>query len=514
MPFYVYIVLGVVGVIFLWVFIYENFFKDNSATSNVVQTRKADDTTALKKVLNRGAIGEPLIMYAPVKTSKLEKDPYRLELPVYTVSCQNRGLVVGVSGSGKTNFILAQILDWLKSGKSFVCSDVKPEIWGILATNGVLDAFGYESIIINPTDENAHKYNIFDDLQSDNDLDELLQVLLPTQSSETAVFTNVGRLILKAIILFVRDSNDGYVSLTSVYDFIVSQSSDKKMLAKLKDDGSPKVKELMNLAEKIGGNERLQSAGMNTIIEMFQFMSNDTIRHNLSCSDFSLADVLTSEKKAIFLQFEQKAKNTTERLFSVHVQHLIGLLVATAESGKRQDDVFVILDELLNGGKIANLAEKLNLIRDYKAPTFLYIQTIAGLERKYGDESDEIIASSNLKICYRVNDNKTAQEFSKLVGVVSAKEYNKSVKPTVRDNGRLVYDNTHSVNNIELDLVTPEMLAQLPFGKALCIYLGQSAIIDIPQHFKDTPMTEKAQFVRPSDLNHLNHDSDNDEIGG
>lgn len=109
---------------------------------------------------------------------------------------------------------------------------------------------------------------------------------------------------------------------------------------------------------------------------------------------------------------------------------------------------------------------------------------------------------------------KQLKNLVKLVGVVSAKEYNKSVKPTVRDNGRLVYDNTHSVNNIELDLVTPEMLAQLPFGKALCIYLGQSAIIDIPQHFKDTPMTEKAQFVRPSDLNHLNHDSDNDEIGG
>lgn len=91
---------------------------------------------------------------------KLNADPYRLELPVFSVSCQRRGLVVGDVRIRKTNFILAQILDWMKSGKSFVCSDVKPEIWGILASNGMLDAFGYQYIVINPADPKSHKYNL------------------------------------------------------------------------------------------------------------------------------------------------------------------------------------------------------------------------------------------------------------------------------------------------------------------------------------------------------------------
>lgn len=84
---------------------------------------------------------------------QLQADPYRLELPVFTVSSQERGLVVGVSGSGKTNFIFAQICDWMKSGKSFVVSDVKPEIWGVLLANNMFEGFGYDYIVINPTDE-------------------------------------------------------------------------------------------------------------------------------------------------------------------------------------------------------------------------------------------------------------------------------------------------------------------------------------------------------------------------
>lgn len=57
-----------------------------------------------------------------------------------------------------------------------------------------------------------------------------------------------------------------------------------------------------------------------------------------------------------------------------------------------------------------------------------------------------------------------------------------------------------------VDLVPPEMMLQLGFGKALCVYKGQSAIIDIPQHFIDTPLKDEASFVRLGDLT----DNDNE----
>lgn len=165
-------------------------------------------------------------------------------------------------------------------------------------------------------------------------------------------------------------------------------------------------------------------------------MSNDTIRQNLSFSDYSLDESLKSPRVAVFLQFEQDSMNTTERLFSVHVQHIIRLLMSNAN---QRDDVFLIFDELLNSGKIENLADKFNLIRSYKMPMFLYIQSVAGLVEKYGKaEADKIISACSLQICYRVNDSHTAEFFSKLVGQVSAERVNKSVSPTVTADGRMI----------------------------------------------------------------------------
>lgn len=106
MPFYVYIVLAVVVIIFAWVFIYENFIKDDSPTSKIYPSRKPENT--LKKVLNHGAIGEPLVMYDQnISKKKLNADPYRLELPVFGAA--KKGL-----SCGRVRIREKQISFWLK----------------------------------------------------------------------------------------------------------------------------------------------------------------------------------------------------------------------------------------------------------------------------------------------------------------------------------------------------------------------------------------------------------------
>ncbi|WP_228143502.1 hypothetical protein [Acinetobacter baumannii] len=40
----------------------------------------------------------------------------------------------------------------MKSGRSFVATDVKPEIWAILKANNVFKIFGYTDWVFNPTD--------------------------------------------------------------------------------------------------------------------------------------------------------------------------------------------------------------------------------------------------------------------------------------------------------------------------------------------------------------------------
>ncbi|MFH4214270.1 type IV secretory system conjugative DNA transfer family protein, partial [Acinetobacter baumannii] len=89
---------------------------------------------------------------------------------------ENRGLIVGEPGTGKSSYLVAQLIDWMQSGKSFVATDIKPEIWGILKENGVFDRFGYTDWVINPTDTASHHYNIFSEAMSSAELNEILAV--------------------------------------------------------------------------------------------------------------------------------------------------------------------------------------------------------------------------------------------------------------------------------------------------------------------------------------------------
>lgn len=486
------------GCMIAWIWVQENILNDSKATTKLVTTRNPMDIRPLTAVLNKGKVGEPLVMYAPVKPKQLENDPYRLTLPVYTVPCEERGLVIGVSGAGKTNFIMAQIADWMKSGNSFVVTDVKPEIFGLLLANDMFELFEYECVVINPTDEKAHKYNMFDDVKNDNDLAELLQMIVPAGNSDNNVFADFARLMLQATIIHLREK-DGKVSLTSVFNFVTSFSSGEKYINKLLDDGNNKVKRLTNQAKLSLASDKFVASGINALTNALNFLNNDTIADNVASSDFLLDEYLREPKRAVFLQFEQKDMKSTETLYSTTVQHIIRILMNNNDN--RERPVFLLFDELLNGGKIEELAKKFNLIRSFNMPSFLYIQSLAGLINRYGkEEAGEIISACSLQICYRVNDNATAEEFSKFVGQSEAVRYNTSVSPHVRENGSMGEKRTQSAHAEMVNIVPKEMMTTLPSGKALCVFRGQSAIIDIPQHWQDTPLTNKAVKVRLGDF--------------
>lgn len=153
----VYLVLGLVacvaiGLAIAWV--YNEFLEIQAQRQNYAPVAKIPILVYLKKCQLWGSWWAVAILWQAQK-KKLKADPYRLELPNYTCSCEKRGLVVGVSGTGKTNYIFSQIVDWSKSGKSYVVTDIKPEIWGTLHANGIIEGFEYNDIVINPTDPKA-----------------------------------------------------------------------------------------------------------------------------------------------------------------------------------------------------------------------------------------------------------------------------------------------------------------------------------------------------------------------
>ena len=502
-------VLGFAGLIFVGVFLkwfYDEYFRDTSPKSEIRPSRKNTDTSLLKQNVNHGAVGEPLLLYGNAKKKQLENDPYRLEIPNYTASCEKRGLVIGVSGTGKTNFIYSQIVDWMKSGKSYLVTDIKPEIWGTLHANGIIECFEYNDVVINPTDPNSLKYNLLDDVD-DSELGELVKILVPATSDESQAFAQTAQKILKGVALHLKSEN-GAVSLPAVYTCLSGFKSGNKLIERIIEEGDDVPAKLMKQARLAGDNERFMSSSISSLLSALEFLDNPTIYTNLSSSDVSLKEVLKQPKQAIFLQFEQLHQGETESLYSTTVMHVIRLLM---NNYREREDVFLIFDELLNGGKIDVLTDKFNTMRSYKLPTFIYIQSLAGLYKKYGEnDSNNLIGACDVKIIYRVNDNISAKYFSELAGTIPAQQFNTQFSTEVRENGSTYTKKTVSPAGLkEIPLVHENELMQMPAGKVLMLVDGAGAIVDIPQHYKHLPMKARAEFIRPSEVEFVEEEEEN-----
>lgn len=487
-------------VAFAAIFIWFAFF-NKQENSGLIYSVSINDTKELFSVLNYGSErGEPLIAHVPVSNSKIKKDVWRDSLPVYSVSSEERGLVLGISGSGKTTYLVAQLVDWMQSGKSFVVTDIKPEIWAILHANGVFERYGYDEIVINPTDAIAHKYNAFDDIDDDNfatETIELIEILVGDIE-----FGMGAKLLLRAVLLDLKESGE-QVSLLQVRQRLASYEDTDELVKVLKNSKSVLVRELMAELKKIGGNERYIGSCFGTVSQSLRFLDNKTIAANTDVSDVSLRDVLQQPKKAIFLQFEQTYQEQTARLFGFTLAHVLRLLQMNF---RYRNEVFVAIDEIINSAPIPKLAQKLNTMRSAKMPTFMYLQTLSGLNEVYGRDADKLFMSAcSLKICYRVNDNDTAKEFSDLVGNVDVERWSSTHTPHVSETGRSYNQRPITFTPERMALIESSELLELATGDAIVIYKGKSARMTMPRYYTIYPMDLLANYATLSELADFNN---------
>ena len=494
---YAFVIIAAIG--FAVAYIYTTLIKDYSPKTTMKRTNDMYDLKKLKNELIYADAdsGSPLVFYGDHSKRKVEKSAYQLDLPSYRITNEERGLIVGVSGTGKTNFILAQIFDWMQSGKSLVVVDVKPEIWAILETNDIFNVSGYEPIVINPTDPYTDKYNFLDDVDF-NDLDEMLSVIIADNNDNAVAFNEFARRLLIVIIYYLKDKN-GSVSLTACYEFINSYSRTKTMFDDLKASNNEDIKATINLVLQAADNVRFLSSGMNALTSALSMFNDKIISEMTRTSDFSLNEVLKRERKIVFLQFEQLSQDKTASLFAMTVQHLIRLMMKNHHD---RDDVFIVLDELTNSSTIPCLPTQFNLMRAYKMPAFVYVQTISSLYTMFGRErAQHLMNSCSLKIFYRTNDFETAKEFSNVSGEVEAQELHHSYSSEVRKDGSPFMKKSVTPAGLKnVPLIPPTEIMQLGAGKVVCICRGHAAVVEIPQMWKHTPITERTVFNSPRDI--------------
>ena len=443
-------------------------------------------------------VGTPLISY--VLNDQLKESAWE----ALRVSNEDRAIIAGVPGSGKTSYLILQLVDWMRSGQSFVATDIKPEIWAILKYNNIFEKFGYKDWVFNPTDINADHYNLFSEVHDSAEFNEVLNIIIPdTDSADAKVFNNNARRLLKAVLIEL----DAQASLPNAQRFINSMDDNAELLKTLRQSDNETVSNIANEITRTAKGDNLFASIMTAVSKAFDFLDDERIRKSISdnAEGFYLKDVLMKPKQAVFLQFDQQYKSSTATLFGATVAHIMRILQANQDRGA----VFLALDEIINCAPIPKFTDLLNTIRSANMPTFLYLQSLEGLNRVYGPNADRLfLGSSNYKVVFKIGDISTAEEFSKLIGKTETTYYSYA-----ENMGQGVSSNetkTQSTSSGDSEstrleyIVEPEELTQLPEHTAVVMYNGTFGTLDMPKYWELFDMPIRIKKASPTD--YLNYE--------
>jgi type IV secretory pathway TraG/TraD family ATPase VirD4 len=443
-------------------------------------------------------VGTPLISY--ILDDQL-KEPVWKSL---RVTNEDRGIVAGVSGAGKTAYLVLQLIDWMESGQSFVATDIKPEIWAILKYNNIFEQFGYKDWVFNPTDINADHYNLFSEVHDSAEFNEVLNIIIPdSDSSDAKVFNDNARRLLKAVLIELGPK----ASLPNAQRFINLMDDNAELLKTLRQSQNETVSSIAKDISRTAKSDNLFASIMTAVSKAFDFLDDERIRKSISdnAEGFYLKDVLMQPKQAVFLQFDQQYKSSTATLFGATVAHVMRILQANQDRGA----VFLALDEIINCTPIPKFTELLNTIRSANMPTFLYLQSLEGLNRLYGANADRLfLGSSNYKVVFRIEDNFTAEEFSKLIGKTETTYFiyakNKGQGINNHDIQTQSTSSGDSENTRREYIIEPDELIHLPKYTAVVMYNGTFGTLDIPKYWELFDMPIRIKKASPSD--YLNYE--------
>lgn len=450
-------------------------------------------------------VGKPLISYV------YDQDAEKPIWEALRVTNEDRGIILGAPGSGKTTYLVTQIIDWMQSGQSFVATDIKPEIWAILKYNGMFERYGYKDWVFNPTDTNSDHYNIFSEVKDSSEFNEVLNIIIAdTDSSDAKVFNDNARRLLKAILIELGAK----ASLPNAQKFINSMDDNAELLKTLRQSDNETVSSIAKDITRTAKSDNLLASIMTAVSKAFDFLDDERIRQTISnnAEGFYLKDVLMKPKQAVFLQFDQQYKSSTATLFGALVAHTMRILQANQNRGA----VFLALDEIINCAPIPKFTDLLNTIRSANMPTFLYLQSLEGLNRLYGPNSDKLfLGSSNYKVVFKIGDIATAKEFSDLIGKTETTYFsyseNSSDGVSNSDMGGTRTQSTSSGRSETTKLeyiIEPEELIKLPAHSAVVTYNGTFGTLIMPKYWAFFEFPVRIAKASPSDW--LEHQKNNE----
>ena len=408
-------------------------------------------------------------------------------------------MMIGAAGVGKTAYWLYPNIEYAcASGMSFMSTDTKGDImrnYGSIASKH----YGYNISVIdlrNPLRSHGNNllhlvnkymdlYEATKELQYKAKAEKYAKIIAKTiilsgmeagSFGQNAYFYDAAEGLLTAAILLVSEfcqADERHI--VSVFKII------QELLAPSKSRGKNQFQMLMEMLPEDHKAKWFAGAALNTAEQsMASVMSTALSRLNafldseletILCNDTEIdAEKFCKEKSAIFIIMPEE-DSSKYFMVSLLIQQLYREILAVADenNGKLQNRVVFYCDEFGTLPKIESAEMMFSASRSRRVSIVPIIQSIAQLQKNYGEEGAEIIIDNTQLTVFGgfAPNSETAQVLSKSLG--SQTVLSGSVSQSKNDPSR-------SLQMIERSLMTPDELKALSKGTFIVTKTGAHPI--------------------------------------
>ena len=351
---------------------------------------------------------------------------------VYVDNGEAHSLVIGATGSGKTQMVINPLVNILsKKGESMVITDPKGEIF---EKNGeMLRDLGYDVIVVNFRDPQngscwnpytlPYKYYKEGNQDKANELLNDMAINIATdEKADDPFWTNSAADYLTGLSLgMFEDAPEDEISISTVNLMItvgeekVGASTYIKEYFKFKDPASPAA---INALGTVNAPQDTKNSVLSVLKQKIKvFAVTQNLAEMLSRSDFDMETI--GERKTAVFMIIQDEKTTYHALATIFVKQCYESLIAVAQrhGGKLPVRTNFLLDEFANMPKFKDITTMITAARSRQIRMTMIIQNFAQLKQVYGNEDAETIRGNCGNILYLLTGELSAlEEISKLCG--------------------------------------------------------------------------------------------------
>ena len=341
--------------------------------------------------------------------------------------------VCGGSGARKTTTqVMNDLYQYLKANDSFIVTDPKGEIYGMLAA--MCKKRGYNVKVLNLVnfinsdaidfvkccrDDNGNQ-----DIEVKNVMTLVAVIMANTSDEKEAGFwKNQQTALLTAAILYVMYDRSGLTepTLGGAYNFIVN--NDLSDLERKFRNLDPTHPARIQISKFLGAKEEIQSSAVTGLIQRLQILQLNAVQQIISRDEIDLVEPGKSRCAYFIIMSDQE--RTFDFISSLFFSMFFIKIVAYADSTherKTKIPVHLVMDEFPSIGTIIDLSRKFATLRSRQILITIIFQNIGQVMDKYEQhEWQTILFNCDIGVYLGGNDSEeTARFFLNRIGEMTA----------------------------------------------------------------------------------------------